>query len=69
MTTDFHQRPTAHKALEHWYEVKSGLSPNIARLRVRRLDESVGDMVMNTLADGVVGLAWLFDDEVRQRNP
>ena len=62
MTKDFHQRPSAQEALVHWYEVKSRLSPNIARLRLRKPDESVSDMVMNTLADGVVSLTWLFDE-------
>ena len=65
MTKDFRQRPTAQEALVHWYQVKSRLSPNIARFRLRKPNDSVGDTVMNALADGVVSLTWLFD-EVRQ---
>jgi len=64
MTKDFRQRPTAQQALEHWDEVKSKLSSNIARLRLRKPDASVGDTVLSTLADGIVSLSWLFDGEV-----
>ena len=67
MTEDFRQRATAGEALEHWYQVKSKLNPKIARLRLGKLDASVGDTVMNTLADGIVNLTWLFD-EVGQAN-
>jgi len=64
MTRDFHQRPTAQQALEHLCQVKSSLSSNIARLRLRRPDASVSDTVVYAVADGIVNLAWLFDGEV-----
>lgn len=62
MTNDFRERPTAQEVLEHWYQVRSKLCPNIARLRLGKPHASVGDTVMNTLADGVVNLASLFDE-------
>jgi len=62
MTKDFRQRPTAAEALEHWYQVKSKLNSKIARLRLGKPDASVGDTVVNTLADGIVNLTWLFDE-------
>jgi len=62
MTNDFRERPTAQGALEHWYQLKSKLSPNTIRLRLGKPDATVGDTVVNTLADGVVNLAWLFDE-------
>ena len=64
MTKDFRQRPTAQQALEHWHQVKSGLSSNMARLRLRRSDASVSDTVVYAVADGIVNLACLFDSEV-----
>jgi hypothetical protein len=62
MTKDFHQRPTAAEALEHWYQVRSGLNSIFARLRLGKPGASVGDMVINTLAGGIVNLTWLFDE-------
>ena len=62
MIKDFRQRPTAAEVLEHWYQVKSKLNLKIARLRLGKPDASVGDTVINTLADGIVNLTWLFDE-------
>jgi len=67
MTPDFRQRPTAREAFEHWHEVKSKLDAGITRLRLRNHDASVGDTIVDTLADGIVSLTWLFN-EVRPEN-
>jgi len=66
MTKDFHQRLTAQEALQHWHHVKSKLKSSIGRLRLRKLNASIGDTVLNTVVGGVVSLTCSFDE--RQGN-
>ncbi|RDB17255.1 hypothetical protein Hypma_001975 [Hypsizygus marmoreus] len=63
MTHDCNQRPTALVALQYWYKVKASLNVSMARWRLRKPDESVGDRVFHTVADGIVGLKSLFDGD------
>ena len=61
MTEDFHRGPTAHEALEHWYEIKSILSPNASRFRLRKPNASLGDSVVDALADGIVSITSILE--------
>ena len=42
-TPDFRWRPTAHIALERWLDAKNKLDVSIARWRLRKRNESVGE--------------------------
>lgn len=63
MTKDFVERPTAKDALVHWHSIKSKLNPSILRLRLRKSDATPGDSILRVFNDGIVSLAWLFDEE------
>ncbi|RDB17155.1 hypothetical protein Hypma_001985 [Hypsizygus marmoreus] len=69
MTADFHERPTAVVALQHWYKIKSRLNVSVARWRLRKPNETMGIKVIHTLEaamDGIVNLKSLFDgDEIK----
>ncbi|RDB24657.1 hypothetical protein Hypma_008222 [Hypsizygus marmoreus] len=66
MIRDFHQRPTSLVVLQNWYKIKASLNVGMARWRLRKPDEGVGDRVFHTVADGIVSLKSLFDgDEIK----
>lgn len=68
MAPEFQQRPTALVALHHWYRVKVQLDVSIARWRLRRRNESVGERVVLDTVDvarqGINGLKRLFNGDV-----
>lgn len=68
MTSEFSKRPTALVALHHWYRIKIQLDVSIARWRLRRRNESVGERVVLDTVDvarqGIHGLKRLFNGDV-----
>jgi hypothetical protein len=65
MTRDFRKRPTARAALDHWYKVRDSIPIASARWPLRKPDESVGEVVVNTLTaarEGVHNLRYLFEE-------
>ncbi|RDB20135.1 hypothetical protein Hypma_012979 [Hypsizygus marmoreus] len=51
MTPDFSKRPSAHAALQQWLMVRSSLNVSMARWRLRRQSESIGErVVLDTVA-------------------
>ena len=63
------KRPDSSTALEKWCKIKAGLNPSIARWRLRKPDESVGErVVLDAIAaarQGIHSLTHLFNDDVR----
>lgn len=64
MNRDPKKRPVALEVLQHWYKVKASLPVSMARLRLRRPNESVGEQVVNSVRDGISSLRYLFDGDV-----
>ncbi|KAF8056644.1 hypothetical protein FPV67DRAFT_646250 [Lyophyllum atratum] len=68
MTRDFRKRPTAQATLEYWYKVRDSVPVASARWPLRKPDESVGEVVVNTLTaarEGVHSLRYLFEQDKR----
>lgn len=68
MTHDFNQRPTAVAALQYWYNIRTHLDTAIARWRLRKQNETVGErVVLDTVAaarNGIHNMKRLFNNEV-----
>lgn len=68
MMPDFQRRPAALVVLHHWYQIRIQLDLSIARWRLRRRNESVGERVVLDTVDaarqGIQGLKRLFHGDV-----
>lgn len=68
MTHNFNERPTALVTLQTWYSIRSQLDVTIARWRLRKQNETVGErVVLDTVAaarHGIHSVKRLFNGEV-----
>lgn len=62
------ERPTADLAIQHWCNVKDQLDVSVARWRLRKRDESIGErVVLDTVAaarQGIHNVKRLFNGQV-----
>lgn len=52
-SADPKDRPTADVTLDYFREICSKLDPSVARRQVRRRDESIPELLVNTTLDAV----------------
>lgn len=68
MAGDPQLRSTAYTALERWYRIKADLNVSMARWRLQKPEETVGErVVLNTVAaarQGIHSLGYLFRGQV-----
>ncbi|KAG5641208.1 hypothetical protein DXG03_005767 [Asterophora parasitica] len=65
MTPDWRRRPTAQDALDCWINIRDSIPVASARWPLRKPEESVGEVVVNTLTaarSGVHNLRYLFEE-------
>ncbi|KAG5641199.1 hypothetical protein DXG03_005781 [Asterophora parasitica] len=64
-TPDWRIRPTAQDALDYWINIRDSIPVASARWPLRKPEESVGEVVVNTLTaarSGVHNLRYLFEE-------
>ncbi|KAG5641638.1 hypothetical protein DXG03_004561, partial [Asterophora parasitica] len=65
LTPDWRRRPTAQASLDHWIKIRDSIPVASARWPLRKPEESIGEVVVNTLTaarSSVHNLRYFFEE-------